>query len=218
MSGLATRLLLLGVTHLFEPVNGYQIRRELLTWQVESWANVNPGSIYHGLSQLTKQGMLERSDLPDGERTVAVYTTTEAGRREFQRLYATALTTLDYGTDVDFTAAFTLQNLVTRTTFLDLLRQRRTIIAKTLSDPGWQAKEDLAPPHVLEMPRLWTAQLRTANHWLDEMIAKVEDGQFAFAGEPQWQPPAEDSGWEMEEQRQRYRHTLDGRSGRPHPS
>ena len=39
-----TRMLLLGAVALFEPVNRYQIRRELLSWQVDRWANVNPGS------------------------------------------------------------------------------------------------------------------------------------------------------------------------------
>jgi DNA-binding PadR family transcriptional regulator len=61
-----TRLLLLGAVALFEPVNGYQIRRELLSWQVVRRANTNPGSIYHGLSSLSSQGHLVRHDLVDG--------------------------------------------------------------------------------------------------------------------------------------------------------
>ena len=36
-------MLLLGAVALFEPVNGYQIRRELLSWQVDRWAHTNPG-------------------------------------------------------------------------------------------------------------------------------------------------------------------------------
>ena len=43
MAATETRLLLLGTVMLFEPVNGYQLRRELLSWQVEDWAHVNPG-------------------------------------------------------------------------------------------------------------------------------------------------------------------------------
>jgi hypothetical protein len=38
------RLLLLGAVAIFEPVDGYQIRRELVSWHVEEWANINPGS------------------------------------------------------------------------------------------------------------------------------------------------------------------------------
>ncbi|MDQ4113433.1 MAG: PadR family transcriptional regulator, partial [Actinomycetota bacterium] len=35
-------MLLLGAVALFEPVNGYQIRRELMSWHVDQWANINP--------------------------------------------------------------------------------------------------------------------------------------------------------------------------------
>ena len=54
MAATETRLLLLGTVMIFEPVNGYQLRRELLSWQVEEWAHVNPGSIYSGLATLAR--------------------------------------------------------------------------------------------------------------------------------------------------------------------
>ena len=61
MAAHETRMLLLGAVALFEPVNGYQIRRELLSWEVDRWANVNPGSIYGGLATLARQGHLVRT-------------------------------------------------------------------------------------------------------------------------------------------------------------
>ena len=81
MSAHETRMLILGAVALFEPVNGYQIRRELLSWQVDRWAKTNPGSIYHGLTSLTNLGHLVRHDLVDGGREVAVYELTPAGLR-----------------------------------------------------------------------------------------------------------------------------------------
>ena len=82
MAATETRLLVLGAVRLFEPVNGYQIRRELMSWEVDEWAHINPGSIYSSLSTLGKQGYVDRHDLVDGTREVAVYTSTEAGRTE----------------------------------------------------------------------------------------------------------------------------------------
>ena len=41
----STRLLVLGVVRIFQPVHGYDVRRELLSWRVDQWANVAPGSI-----------------------------------------------------------------------------------------------------------------------------------------------------------------------------
>ncbi|MET1059968.1 MAG: hypothetical protein ABWX84_10235 [Nocardioides sp.] len=43
MAANETRMLLLGAVALFEPVNGYQIRRELVSWQIDRWAHVTPG-------------------------------------------------------------------------------------------------------------------------------------------------------------------------------
>ena len=88
MASTSTRMLLLGAVELFEPVNGYQIRRELVSWRVDEWAHINPGSIYSGLETLARAGHLARHAQVEGSRTVTVYTTTQAGRDEFQRLFA----------------------------------------------------------------------------------------------------------------------------------
>ena len=45
----ATRLLVLGAVRIFQPAHGYLVRRELLSWDVENWAAINPGSIYNML-------------------------------------------------------------------------------------------------------------------------------------------------------------------------
>ncbi|MEO7944273.1 MAG: helix-turn-helix transcriptional regulator, partial [Marmoricola sp.] len=92
MATTETRLLLLGAVAIFEPVNGYQIRRELLTWDVDSWANIKPGSIYNGLTTLARRGDLVRHDLRDAGREVAVYELSDQGRSEFRRLHEAALT------------------------------------------------------------------------------------------------------------------------------
>jgi hypothetical protein len=35
----STRLLMLGAVRIFQPVHGYFVRRELLTWRVDQWAS-----------------------------------------------------------------------------------------------------------------------------------------------------------------------------------
>ena len=54
--GSATRLLVLGCVRIFQPVHGYFLRRELVSWEVERWAHIHPGSIYNALKTLTKAG------------------------------------------------------------------------------------------------------------------------------------------------------------------
>ncbi len=92
MATTETRMLLLGAVAIFEPVNGYQIRRELVSWGVEDWANIKPGSIYNGLTTLAQRGELVRHDLRDGTREVAVYELSDTGRAEFTRLFEEAIT------------------------------------------------------------------------------------------------------------------------------
>src|SRR5918998_5781030 len=83
-----TRLLMLGLIRWLEPVHGYEVRRELISWNVEEWANVKPGSIYHALRQLTSEGLLEEvgTEQVDGRPARTLYRTTRFGREEFERL------------------------------------------------------------------------------------------------------------------------------------
>ncbi len=53
-----TRLLILGVVRIFQPVHGYDVRRELLSWGADKWANVQPGSIYHAVRKMTEEELL----------------------------------------------------------------------------------------------------------------------------------------------------------------
>src|ERR1700709_1858251 len=54
----ATRLLVLGAIRIMQPVHGYDVRRELLSWRLEELANVKPGSIYSAIRTLEKDGCI----------------------------------------------------------------------------------------------------------------------------------------------------------------
>jgi DNA-binding PadR family transcriptional regulator len=80
----ATRLLVLGVVRIFQPVHGYFVRRELLSWHVDEWASVNPGSIYNALRTLTREGYLEEVATDAGGRPArTTYRFTADGETEF---------------------------------------------------------------------------------------------------------------------------------------
>ena len=81
-----TRLLLLGAVRIFQPVHGYLLRRELLSWQVDDWAHVKPGSIYSGLRTLSAHALLE--EVPGDPVS---YRLTPDGEVEYQRLIRLAL-------------------------------------------------------------------------------------------------------------------------------
>jgi DNA-binding PadR family transcriptional regulator len=201
-----TRLLLLGAVSIFEPVNGYQIRRELVSWGVEDWANIKPGSIYHGLSTLAQRGDLVRHDLRDGTREVAVYETSDQGRAEFDRLFAHAVTQVRPTAPLAFNTALALVGLVTRQRAIELLAQRLATLDRLVEEAAERETEPgTVPPHVLAMVDYWDGQLRTERDWLVRLVFSVRDGGLGFAGEPmRWTPPPEDPGHQMFADRERY--------------
>ncbi|TQL70759.1 PadR family transcriptional regulator [Nocardioides albertanoniae] len=211
MAGNETRMLLLGAVALFEPVNGYQIRRELMSWQVDQWANINPGSIYHALTSLTDKGHLTRHDLVDNGRPVAVYEISATGRTELERLVADALRTVDAYNGVSFYAGFSLVTLLKRPDAIDHLSHRLKALERTVKelDAATQVKSLLAPPHTISALRLQLDKLRAERAWLVEVLDDVRSGELAFAGDaPDWAPAAEDPGWQMDADRKRYREML----------
>lgn len=214
MAAAETRLLLLGAVAIFEPVNGYQIRRELMSWGVESWANVRPGSIYHGLASLAQHGELDRHDLRDGTREVAVYESTPKGRAKFLELMETALVEVSPTSPLAFQTAFTLLPLLRRTAALQLLGVRRVRLREEL-ERGAERKQDSpgVPPHVHALMDYWRGVALVERDWLEGLLAQIETGGLNFAGEPwgSWAPPADDPGWAMEADRKRYLSLL-GRS------
>jgi DNA-binding PadR family transcriptional regulator len=206
MAATETRLLLLGGVLLFEPVNGYQLRRELLSWQVEDWAHIKPGSIYSGLSTLTRQGHLTRHDLVDAGREVAVYTSTAQGRREFERLFAFAVQSVDLLAPLPFHTALSLLPLMERQVVINLLHTRLAN-AEAATTRQAQAGYDPSrmPPHVGAMAGLWQRMGDAECAWLREFTARVEQGEFEFRGEPaRWQAHADDPGWQLAADRRRY--------------
>lgn len=199
-----TRMLLLGAVALFEPVNGYQIRRELVSWRVDTWAHVNPGSIYTGLTTLTRQGHLARHDLVDNGREVAVYELTAAGRGELRRLHLEALEEVDLHDRAAFTAAFSMLPLIDATDGLPALERRAATLA-TMVEELSEAVAATAPPHAMRNRALWRDLAATELAWLRSALQDIADGVLAYGAGPRaWVPPPDDPGWQMSADRERY--------------
>lgn len=219
MSALTTRMLVLGAVQIFGPVNGYQLRRELLSWEVERWAYLNPGSIYSMLTTLEKQGAIERHDLElDGARPVAVYTVTRAGGTEFERLVYESLATVpDSGDVLPLRVAMNFGAALTRARFLEAVAERVRLLWAGLD--GFDGKiaqlrdPPLVPPHVLSELRLEAALARAQLDWLIELQSEVRGGGLVFADDiargAGWTPPVDDPGWRMADERARYQAAID---------
>lgn len=204
-----TRLLVLGAVSLFEPVNGYQIRRELMSWDVDKWAHINPGSIYSSLTTLTKQGHLHRHDVVDGTREVAVYTTTDRGRLELADLFGEALETVEALDPLPLHTALSMCTIFPRDVVVRHLEIRLVALESHLG--GLRAQREAmsaggVPPHLTRVIELLVSHTEVERSWLVDLVAEVSSGAFGFAGEPMgWQPDPDDPGWQMAGDRDRYR-------------
>jgi DNA-binding PadR family transcriptional regulator len=81
-------MMILGLVQWMQPVHGYDVRRELLSWNADKWANMQPGSIYHALRKLSEEGLLrEVATEQVGTRPArTTYEVTGKGTAEFQSL------------------------------------------------------------------------------------------------------------------------------------
>lgn len=74
--------MILGPVQWMQPVHGYDVRRELLSWKADKWVNVQPGSIYHALREVTEEGLLREVTT---EQVDARPARTTYGRRRWPR-------------------------------------------------------------------------------------------------------------------------------------
>ncbi|MCM3768604.1 PadR family transcriptional regulator [Neobacillus niacini] len=85
------RLMVLGMLRI-KPLSGYEIQQILQTNQSDIWAGVLPGSIYHALKKMDKEGLVEVDSVEQtGHRIKAIYRITEKGQEEFFQLVKTSL-------------------------------------------------------------------------------------------------------------------------------
>jgi DNA-binding PadR family transcriptional regulator len=212
MAATQTRLLVLGAVSLFEPVNGYQIRRELMSWEVDRWAHINPGSIYSCLTTLAKQGLLRRHDVMDGSREVAVYLTTEAGRAELTEMFGQALETVEVLDPLPLHTALSMCPLFSREVVIGHLERRLVALDAHLADLRVKHAATAggsAPPHVARVVELLVGGTEVELAWARRLLADIRAGSLWFAGEPMgWQPADDDPGWQMAADRDRYRSML----------
>jgi DNA-binding PadR family transcriptional regulator len=220
MSAFTTRMLVLGVVRLFGPANGYQLRRELLSWEVERWAHLNPGSIYSMLGTLERDGVVQRHDvaLEDDGRPVAVYTVTPAGDEEFLRMVTEAISTVpDSGDALPLRVALNFAPALTRAEVLDAVERRRNVL--TMGAEIIEAKRTAlarlttVPPHVVSELGLEVALVQAQLDWLDEFATEVRAGELVFEGDPAdkrpgWSPAPDDPGWRMKAESEQYARKL----------
>ncbi len=172
--------MIMGLISYLQPVHGYDIRKELASWNVESWADVQPGSIYHALRKLTDEGLLEAVDTEQvgGRPARTRYQLTKAGEVEYQALLRRYW--WEYKEPIDpFLAAFAFLPSLPRAEAAGALRARARLLESWVATYRDSADEWAAgkPPHVAWQFELTTARAEAEARWCHDVATRVEAGE-----------------------------------------
>src|SRR5579875_265630 len=134
----ATRLLVLGAIRIMQPVHGYDVRRELLSWRLEHSANVKPGSIYSAIRTLERDGCIavHARDSEDNRPEKTSYVLTGEGEKEFQLLLREAWWSASQPAE-PLVPALTMMLFLPREELIGALQARTTTLANQLRGMGY---------------------------------------------------------------------------------
>ncbi|GLX23548.1 MULTISPECIES: PadR family transcriptional regulator [Streptomyces] len=184
----AIRLLVLGAVRQHGRAHGYQVRNDLEFWGAHEWSNAKPGSIYHALKQMAKEGLLlahEVAPSTAGGPPRVEYEMTDQGTREYLALLRQALTSYDQKTDVlsagigfivDLPRDEAVALLKERT---ERLRQWRASVTEYYTPEGGPGQLG----HIGEIMNMWVHSADSEAAWTRGLIERIEGGAYTFAGE-----------------------------------
>ncbi|EYT80281.1 PadR family transcriptional regulator [Streptomyces andamanensis] len=184
----AIRLLVLGAVRQHGRAHGYQVRNDLEYWGAHEWSNAKPGSIYHALKQMAKQGLLLAHEIAPstaGGPPRVEYEITELGTEEYLTLLREYLTAYDQRPDV-LTAALGFMVDLGRAEVLGLLEKRvRSIEEWRRSVTEYYTPEEGPGQlgHIGEIMNFWVHSADSGAEWTRGLIERVRGGAYTFAGE-----------------------------------
>ncbi|BDM73126.1 transcriptional regulator [Streptomyces nigrescens] len=184
----AIRLLVLGAVRQHGRAHGYQVRNDLEYWGAHEWSNAKPGSIYHALKQMAKQGLLHAHDIAPstvGGPPRTEYEVTPAGEAEYFSLLREALSRADQKFDV-LSAGIGFVVDLPRDEAVALLKQRVRALEEwrsTVTDYYTPEEGPGQLGHIGEIMNLWVHSADSGAEWTRGLIARIEGGAYVFAGE-----------------------------------
>lgn len=180
----STRLLILGAVRIFQPVHGYFVRRELLTWRVEQWAKINPGSIYNALRTLEREGFIAAVD-PDEKPTR--YALTEDGETEFLALLREALWHVVPNDPARLYTVISFMWTLSRDEVIEALESRLAQLDAMHREMPYTLSTLMAssekPRHLAEFAYFGDALVLGEREWTEACLQRIREGAYAFAGE-----------------------------------
>lgn len=179
------RLLILGALKRRTSAHGYRIHRDLVEWRVETWTVVRPGSIYHALTQLEKQGFITESSASGSQKlgpSKTEYSLSPLGDAEFIRLLRMALKDINL---VELSVGIAFMEYLSRKEVISLLQQRRTAQQQIPTFLHTLPTEDTptTPARHPELIRIWADSYTDASASTKKLIDAIQSGKYVFKNE-----------------------------------
>lgn len=144
-----TRLMVLGLLA-DRPLSGYEIQQVMQVSQVDRWAGILTGSIYHALKKMEKEGLVTVASVEQtGHRAKASYALTEQGREQLLRLIGETLAGAPVAYPSELYAAMSFLHLLPKPDILAAIDRQIRQVEQSLSD--MQAGE-AAKAEAMELP------------------------------------------------------------------
>lgn len=184
----AIRLLVLGAVRQHGRAHGYQVRNDLEFWGAHEWSNAKPGSIYHALKQMTKQGLLVEHEVAPstvGGPPRVEYEINDKGTEEYFTLLRQALTSYDQKMDM-LSAGIGFIVDLPRAEAVTLLRQRIAALEQWRASVTEYYTPEQGPEqlgHIGEIMNMWIHSADSEAAWTHGLIDRIEGGAYVFAGE-----------------------------------
>ncbi|MEU3205007.1 PadR family transcriptional regulator [Streptomyces cyaneofuscatus] len=184
----AIRLLVLGAVRMHGRAHGYQVRNDLEYWGAHEWSNAKPGSIYHALKQMAKQGLLlahETAPSTAGGPPRTEYEVTEEGLAEYRSLLRDAIRSYDQNLDV-LSAAIGFIVDLPREEAVALLKERVEGMKEWRDSVTEYYTPEEGPEslgHIGEIMNLWVHSADAGAAWTRGLIERIEGGAYTFVGE-----------------------------------
>ncbi|MGW8649958.1 PadR family transcriptional regulator, partial [Nocardia salmonicida] len=160
-------------------------------WGAHEWSNAKPGSIYHALKQMAKQGLLLAHEVAPstvGGPPRVEYEITDKGTEEFLTLLREALTSYDQQMDMISAAIGFIVDLP-RQEAVALLKQRIIGLQQWRASVTEYYTPEQGPGqlgHIGEIMNMWVHSADSEAAWTHGLIDRIEGGAYTFAdeGEP----------------------------------
>ncbi|RST10008.1 PadR family transcriptional regulator [Streptomyces sp. WAC05374] len=184
----AIRLLVLGAVRQHGRAHGYQVRNDLEFWGAHEWSNAKPGSIYHALKQMAKQGLLHAYEIAPstaGGPPRTEYEITDKGNEEYFALLREALTAHDQRMDVLSAGVGFIVDLP-REEAVALLKRRIEGLERWRAGVTDYYTPEAGPEslgHIGEIMNMWVHSADAGAAWTRGLIERIERGAYTFAGE-----------------------------------